>query len=213
MRLDVIIPTYNRQAMVQRTLASLLAAHVPEGMTVRVAVVDNNSKDETRRVVAEWAERFAGRLTYVYETRQGRSPAINAGVAATSGELVGMIDDDEEVAPDWFEQIRAAFPSSDVDYIGGKCLPRWEAEPPAWLPEDYRGVIGWVDGGDEPRAYGRDYPGILTGGNAVIRRATLERIGGYSNSLGRTDKGLLSCEDEEMYQRLLESGARGLYVP
>ena len=213
MQLDVIIPTYNRAQMVQRTLASLLAARVPEGLGVRVAVVDNNSKDATREAVAAWAARFEGRLTYVFETRQGRSPAINAGVAATGGELVGMIDDDEEVAPDWFEQIFKAFAPGEVDYIGGKCLPRWETEPPAWLPGEYRGVIGWVDGGDEPRAYGRDYPGILTGGNAVIRRATLERIGGYSNALGRTDKGLLSCEDEEMYQRLLDAGARGRYVP
>ena len=52
------------------------------------------------------------------------------------------------------------------------------------------------------------------GGNAVIRRSVLDRVGPYSVDLGRTPGGrLLSCEDEDMFIRLLSIGARGFYRP
>ena len=213
MRLDVIIPTYNRCELLERTLASLLAAEVPPGLDARVTVVDNNSRDRTREVVEGWKERFGGRLGYVFEGRaQGRSPAVNAGILATSGDLVGIIDDDEEVERGWLSCIAEVFGAGSVDFIGGPCLPRWGAEPPGWLPADYHGVIGWVDGGERVVNFD-EFPGILMGGNAVLTRAVLERVGLYSTELGRTDKALLSCEDEELYGRLRAAGARGFYRP
>src|SRR3954471_21900293 len=123
MRLDVVIPTYNRSEMLARTLASLLAAEAPEGLDVRVTVVDNNSKDATRQTFEEWAAKFGGRLSYVFETKQGGSHALNAGIANTSGELVGMIDDDEEIDARWVVRIGEAFKDSTVDFVGGACLP------------------------------------------------------------------------------------------
>jgi len=44
MKLDIILPTFNRQGLLSRTLDSLLAADIPPGLDVRVTVVDNNSK-------------------------------------------------------------------------------------------------------------------------------------------------------------------------
>ncbi|HEX8560207.1 MAG TPA: glycosyltransferase family 2 protein [Pyrinomonadaceae bacterium] len=213
MRLDVIIPTYNRAELLGRALASLLEARVPEGLEARVTVVDNNSKDSTRETVRGWEARFGGRLGYVFEdAAQGRSPAVNAGVRATDGDLVGIIDDDEEVDAGWFECVHKVFSAGGADFIGGPCVPRWGAEAPAWFPDDYRGVVGWVDGGDRVIPF-EEYPGILMGGNAVLTREVLGRVGLYSTELGRTDKALLSCEDEELYGRLQAAGARGFYRP
>jgi glucosyl-dolichyl phosphate glucuronosyltransferase len=213
MQLDVIIPTYNRQELLQRTLRSLLEAKVPPDLRVQITVVDNNSRDQTPQIVEKWIDRFDGRLTYLFESRQGRSSALNAGIRATQGDLVGMVDDDEEVDFQWFETIAEAFKSGDIDFIGGPCSPRWGAQSPEWLPMKYWGVIGCVDGGQNIRPYDKNYPGILMGGNAVIRREILNRVGLYSRSLGRTDKHLLAGEDEDMYERLLAARARGLYLP
>jgi glycosyltransferase involved in cell wall biosynthesis len=213
MRLDVIIPTYNRCDLLERTLESLLAAAVPAGLEARVTVVDNNSRDNTPAVVESWKAKFAGRLSYVSETRrQGRSAAVNAGIRATSGELVGIIDDDEEVHRDWFACIHKVFENGTVDFMTGPCVPRWGADPPAWLPPNYPGVIGSVDGGSDAISFDQ-YSGIVTGGNSVLTRAILERVGLYSTDLGRTDKALLSCEDEDFDRRLKAAKARGLYHP
>jgi glucosyl-dolichyl phosphate glucuronosyltransferase len=214
MRLDVVIPTYNRSEMLARTLASLLAADAPEGLDVRVIVVDNNSKDSTRQTVEEWAAKFAGRLSYVFETKQGRSHALNAGIAAASGDLVGMIDDDEEVDARWLARIGEVFRDPSVDYAGGACLPRWGTARPRWLPPNYPGVIGCMDG-DAGRAqeFGSEYEGLLWGGNAVIRREVLARVGPYATELGRGKANLMTGEDREMFERLMQARARGLYLP
>jgi len=209
----VIVATYNRCELLKRTLASLLVAEAPPGLDVRVAVADNNSKDMTRKVVEEWMPKFGGRLQYLFEGRQGKSYALNTAIASTGGELVGMIDDDEEIDRGWYARVAEAFQDDAVDFIGGPYVPRWGAEPPAWLPESYRGAIGWVDGGDKILPYDENYPGILMGGNAIFRRALLMRVGLYATNLGRTDKHLLSCEDDDMYQRILAAGARGFYRP
>jgi glycosyltransferase involved in cell wall biosynthesis len=213
MKLDVIIATYNRRELLARALGSLLAAEVPTGMEVRVHVVDNNSNDGTPQVVAEWRERFGGRLEYIFEGRQGKSHALNAGISAARGDLVGMIDDDEEIDRRWYLSIDEAFRDASLDFIGGPCLPRWGAPPPGWLPRDYPGVIGWIDGGDRVATYGADYEGILMGGNAVLRRAVFERVGLYTTSLGPVGRRVLLGEDQDMFDRLMAAGARGLYRP
>jgi glycosyltransferase involved in cell wall biosynthesis len=209
-----VIPTYNRCELLARTLASLLAAEVPPGLEVGVTVVDNNSKDATRELVGEWAAKFGGRLDYVFETKQGRSHALNAGIAATRGDLVGMIDDDEEVDGRWYVRVRQAFDDPEVDYVGGACLPRWSIPQPAWLPKEYPGVIGCLMSTEgAPQAFGTEYEGPLWGGNAVIRREMLTRIGSYATSLGRGSENLMTGEDKDMFDRLVAAGARGLYLP
>ena len=213
MQLDIILPTFNRHELLRRTLESFLSADVPEGLNVRVTVVDNNSKDQTPQTVEEFQPRFAGRLTYLFEGRAGKSFALNSGIASTTGDLIGMIDDDEEIDKKWFERVLEAFQRDDVDFIGGPYVPRWGADRPDWLPMNYLGVIGWVDSGDQVKEYGPDFPGILMGGNAVVKRSVLLKVGPYSTSLGPTEKLLLRGEDDDMYHRLLAAGARGLYLP
>ena len=213
MQLDVIIPTYNRQELLPSALNSLLAAEIPPGLEVGITVVDNNSTDGTRQVIESFGVRSGGRVRYCFERQQGRSHALNAGVTATSGELVGVIDDDEEIDSQWFKIAFAAFKTRDVDFIGGPYVPRWSITPPVWLPPEYGSVVGWVNGGDEEVPFDENYGGILMGGNAVFKREILLRVGLYTTWLGRTDKGLLSGEDEELYNRLLASGAKGMYLP
>lgn len=213
MRLDVIIPTYNRQHLLPLALNSLFAAEIPSGLEVSVTVVDNNSTDETRHVIDSFRERFGERIKYCFEPQQGRSHALNAGITITTGDLVGIIDDDEEIDANWYKTAFEAFSSRQLDFIGGPYIPRWSIPPPEWLPPDYGSVVGSVDGGDKELPFDSSYPGILMGGNAVFTRSVLLKVGLYSTWLGRTDKGLLSGEDEELYGRLLVSGAKGMYLP
>ena len=213
MQLDIVLPTHNRRHLLDKTLTSLLAADRPSKMSVRVTVVDNNSSDGTRELVEARAAEFGGTLTYLFEPQPGKPHALNRGIAATHGDLIGLIDDDEEIDRGWYRCIEEAFEEPGVDFIGGRCLPRWTAAQPAWLGRYYRGVIGWVENGNEPLDFGPEFPGILTGGNAVIRRSAMQKVGPYAGALSRTPTRLMGAEDEHLYLRLLESGARGRYLP
>jgi glucosyl-dolichyl phosphate glucuronosyltransferase len=211
MQLDVIVPTYNRHSLLERALQSLLAAELPTGLHVQVTVVDNNSRDQTSSVVDSFKPGFQGRLHYLFEPKPGKSHALNTGIAATSGELVGMIDDDEEIDRSWFVRINEVFADDELDFVGGPYVPRWGAPPPTWLPGRYSGVIGAFNLGSEPRPYGADT--VLPGGNAVVRRSTLKRLMPYSTALGPRGDHYLADEDRDMYLRLIGSGAKGLYLP
>jgi glucosyl-dolichyl phosphate glucuronosyltransferase len=214
MRLDVLIPTLDRAELLQRAIQSLLEDPVPEGLDVLITIIENRCTDRTVELVEGLMQRHPGRLRLVHERRRGKSRALNAGLAATDGDLVGMIDDDEVVHADWFAEIHRAFQDPALDFAGGPYRAEWAAPPPAWVPEEYLAVLGAADSGDVEMEYSRSFPGILKGGNAVIRRRVLEQVGPYAEHLGPSGHArLLSCEDEDMYYRLLEHGARGRYLP
>ena len=212
MKLSVVVPTYNRSVLLRAALASLLRAPLPPNMDLQIIVVDNNSKDDTAAVVAEIQREASRPVQYILEKRQGSSHARNAGVAAASGDVVGFIDDDEEIDESWYEVVGREFTDPATEFIGGPYLPKWVSAIPDWLPPGYHAVIGAIP--PKPRAfYDHSFVGVLTGGNAVLRRSVFDRVGTYSPHLGRSDKGLLSEEDAEFYRRLQRAGIQGVYVP
>lgn len=212
--LDVLIPTLNRAPSLERAVRSVLEAEGVPGLLVHVTIILNHCTDDSAARMRALEAAAGGRLSVIAERRRGKSKALNAGLAATRGDVVGMIDDDEEVDRGWIATIARAFADESLDFIGGPYVARWSVPPPAWIPRDYLAVVGSADAGSTPRQYGRDFPGILKGGNAVIRRRTLYRVGPYAEHLGPgAFSRMFSCEDEEMYLRLLEHGARGRYLP
>lgn len=212
MKLDVVVPTYNRSDLLQRTLQSLIDAPVPPGLDVTVLVIDNNSKDNTGEVVRAFAAQTSRSIVYVKETKQGLSHARNGGITAGTGELIGFIDDDEEIEREWYTVIAREFADPETRFIGGPYLANCATEMPSWLPPGYNGVIGVIP--PKPRSVmAPPFPGNLQGGNAVFRREVFDKVGMYDVRLGRSGKGLLSEEDAELYGRLIAGNIRGFHVP
>lgn len=212
MKLDVVVPTYNRSHLLRKTLDSLMKASVPRGLDVSVIVVDNNSKDDTAAMVGDFQASAPLPVRYVLETRQSSSHARNAGIANASGDLVGFIDDDEEVDGTWYEVVAREFADPATEFIGGPYLPNWVSPAPDWLPYGYHAAIGAIP--PKPRnVFSREFGANLMGGNAVLRRSIFERVGTYNTRLGRSGTGLLSEEDAEFFGRLQAKEVRGIYVP
>jgi glycosyltransferase involved in cell wall biosynthesis len=212
MTLDVVVPTYNRSQLLRRTISSLLTAPIPDGLKVTIIVVDNNSKDDTRQAVEEFGMKPDCCLRYIHESKQGLSHSRNGGIAAGTGELIGFIDDDEEIEENWYRVVAREFEDPEIQFIGGCCLGNWSAPAPDWLPEEYNAAIGVVPPKQRAR-YDPAFKGSLTGGNAVVRRSVFEQIGNYSIRLGRSGKGLLSEEDADFLRRLRENSVVGMHVP
>ena len=202
----------NRSALLRRTIVSLLEAPIPEGLEVSIYVVDNNSKDDTSSVVKSLQAQTDRSLQYLLETRQSSSYARNTGIQAGSGDVIGFIDDDEEVHPAWFEVVYREFQAGGLSYIGGPYYARPGLALPAWLPPSYRAATGVHD--PKPRAvFGSGHAGNLNSGNAVIRREVFAEIGLYSEKLGRSGVGLLAEEDADLYRRIQAAAFHGVFVP
>lgn len=211
MTCSIVIATYNRAADLRETLASL--ARLETAHDWEVIVVDNNSPDETRRVVETAAPTFPVPLRYVFEREQGRSPALNAGIRIAIGDVIVTTDDDVRVEPDWLDRAVEGLERLRCDYVGGRVLPIWGADRPAWLPD--RGgkqwaVIALLDYGSNPLEFGSRVP---LGVNMAFRRSAFDRAGLLDPSTGRKAGTLLGQEVREWCIRARAAGVRGWYVP
>src|SRR3954452_15122427 len=99
---SVVIPTFNRARLLGETL-DRIAQLRPSLAAWDVIVVDNNSTDETRASVEQRQESFPVPLHYVFEPRQGRSWALNAGVEASAAPILVFTDDDVLVGDEWLD--------------------------------------------------------------------------------------------------------------
>ena len=213
MTLDVLIPTYNRSALLRRTLDSLVAADQPQSMPFVVTVCDNNSTDDTAAVVAAYSGAVRRSVALCLRTSPWSLVSAERCNRGEQRRLVAMIDDDEEVDRSWLCCIERAFGDPGTDFIGGTVRAAVDQLTAAVASARLRRR-------DWPRRLRQRHPGVRTGirrnahgGNAVIRRRVLTRVGPYRTDLGRSATRLMSCEDEDMFKRLLAAGARGFYRP
>jgi glycosyltransferase involved in cell wall biosynthesis len=211
----VLICTYNRGTFLADTLDSLARLRAPGSFTWDVLVVDNNSTDGTRAVVESRAASFPVPLRYLFEGRQGKSNALNAGMSSTPARVIVFTDDDVRVPPVWLEAgVLPLLERSDIEYTGGPVRPVWGGPRPPWLDEkgNLGGTIAVKDHGAEPFIF-EERKKTPLGVNMAVRRTLVERIGGFRPDLGRRGQSLLGQEQAEFFYRSREAGARGLYVP
>jgi glycosyltransferase involved in cell wall biosynthesis len=217
MNLDLIIPTHNRSGLLANCLDSVLKATIPFGLNVTVYVVDNNSTDNTKAVAQSYAD---WGIRYIFVGRPGKSAALNDVLDQSDGELVGFIDDDEQIDSTWFEVAYREFKSApDLGFIGGPYLGNFEEQPPHWLPDSYNGAVGVIIRPEtnnvlpKRQQYDKDGTKILMGGNAIIRRSVLNQVLPYPETLGKIGNKIRSGEDEVIYHRMLELGIKGMLIP
>ena len=212
---SVLVCTYNRARLLRETLAALQAMTPPRDFTAEIVVVDNNSSDNTAAVVAESAREGRIPVVYVRETSQGKSFALNRGLAHTTGDIVALTDDDVLPAAEWLNRIVARFRERDVTFVCGKVLPLWGTPPPPELlttrGRDIWGPLAIVDFGDAPIEYTAPrFDQVLPiGANVAFLRSALAQIGGWRTDLGKVNNTLISGEDHEIFTRLRR---RGLYA-
>src|SRR5947208_7788339 len=90
--ISVIIPTFNRAAMLTDTLESFAAQSIPTNR-YEVIVVDDGSKDATPEVCRDFGSRM--QLRYLHVENSGISAAKNTGILASRGKILLFCDDDD----------------------------------------------------------------------------------------------------------------------
>ena len=213
----VLICTWNRAALLDETLATLAAMNVPSTIHWEVVVVDNNSTDGTRACVERRARGFPAPLRYMFEPRQGKSFAMNAGLRRPLRSIIAFADDDVRVDPGWLASCVDAFREHpEIDYVGGPVDPIWEAPCPPWFERTGKvlwGTLAILDYGDEPFVF-EERRKVPLGANFAVRRSLLDAVGEFDPALGRSgDNVLLGQELPEFFARTRSVRARGMYLP
>lgn len=129
----VAIPTYNGATRLPKVLERLLTQIDTEHFTWEIIVVDNNSEDNTAKVVREYQANWpqAYPLKYVFEAEPGAAFARNRAVEEARGTLIGFLDDDNLPEPDWVAaayEFGQAHPQAGA--YGSQIHGLFEVEPP-----------------------------------------------------------------------------------
>ena len=103
---SIIIPTYNRAALLPRALDSIIAQTYEDW---EIVLVDDGSTDNTDTAAAGYAECLKERLVYLRRPHAGVSAARNCGIDACSGRFVAFLDSDDEYLPTKLERQLALF--------------------------------------------------------------------------------------------------------
>lgn len=193
MKLSFVIPAYNEEAYLGRCLESIFKNLKGNGYDAEVIVVNNASTDGTRKV----AESFKD-VIIVDEPRKGLSGARQAGFMASHGELIANLDADTVLPAGWIDRVLAEFSKhKKLAALSG----------PFSYYDLSKSVNFWIKvffslGSATNFVYQHvlHIGGVLQGGNFILRRSALEKIGGYDVEL--TFHG----EDTDVAQRISKVG-------
>jgi len=208
-RISAVICTLNRAVYLTKAVESLVNQTYPKEY-YEIIVVDNGSTDNTREVVEQFGQ--CARIRYIYEPIKGLSQARNTGWQAADGKYVAYLDDDAIACPHWLEKMMEAFENAEPRpaSVGGKAVPLWECERPAWLEDRMMGAYAIVDWGDHARFLKPSSPEHHVGCNIAYTRTVLQECGGFNVNLGRKGKNLLS-NDENLIRQYIDSHGLGIY--
>lgn len=220
MDVSVIVCTHNRATKLARALNSLARQSVPESLRWEVLVVDNASDDETPAVCREMAGRFPGGYRCLGEPRLGKSHALNRALPEAGGQLLLFTDDDIEADRDWLNRmVDAAARYGDAGFFGGRILPRWEHEPPAWLRDNathplLMGPAACLDHGSEVVFLDPTWAfPYFFGANFGLRRSVVTTHGlRFRADLGPRGSVYSTHEEVAYQEELKQRGVEGLYV-
>jgi glycosyltransferase involved in cell wall biosynthesis len=202
---SIILCTRNRAPLLRTALESFLGITFPPD-AFELCVVDNNSSDDTRQVIADFAACAPFALRYVFEQRPGLSIARNRAIRESTGEFLFFTDDDQLVHPDILREHHRVAQVHGARVIQGAIELVFPAGRPSWLhgPLDvWFGKTGELAEG--PSAID------LFGGNMVFHRSLFEGGFAFREDLGKGAAGY--SEDSEISRQLRLQGETIVFAP
>jgi GT2 family glycosyltransferase len=203
--LSIVIPTRQRSDLLRSCLQAV-AQHMPAG--TEVIVVDDGSVDGE-------ASRVGGLFSEVRVLRQwpgrGFAPAANAGIRASRGDIVELLNDDTEVQPGWAEAALERFAEPRVAAVAPLVL-YWPDGKRIDSAGDryYLGGVAGKRGHGEPLSPAYLQPCPVFGASAssgFYRRAVLDQVGLFPESFGSY------FEDVDLALRIRRSGYQAVFEP
>jgi glycosyltransferase involved in cell wall biosynthesis len=212
----VAIPTYNGAKRLPEVLDVLRSQTDLEGLSWEVIVVDNNSNDDTARVVrdyqAQWGDSCV--LRYETETQQGAAFARLKAINVARGEWVGFLDDDTIPAPNWAAsayQFGQTHPQ--VGAYGSQIHGVFEVEPPKNF-ERIASFLAIIERGSQAKLYDPKTKMLPPSAGLVVRRqAWQDNVPEKPFLTGRSSNCILNSEDLEAIIHIQNAGWEIWYNP
>lgn len=200
MKFSVIIPLYNGEKFISKTLDSVICQTYKD---YEIVLVNDGSPDNVGKTVKEYiSDHPAIKFTYVEQKNRGLGGARNTAIRRASGEIMALLDQDDIWYPDKLEKVRKVYddnPDADLVYH-----------------RQYNRKNGKIDGINGYELYKNDlYKNLLFCGNILntstttFRKSTIEKVGYFSEDV----KNIHFTEDYDLWLRFALAGSRFYYLP
>lgn len=198
--ISIIIPVRNEAGLLENCLESIQNLDYPKDR-LEVIVADGMSTDKTSEVARKYG------ANVVLNEKQTVSPGRNLAFKHASGDIIAFTDADCIVDKNWIKKALKYFEDNTVACVGGPNLT-----PPD--EGNFGKAVGFVFNQRLFAAgsiHARELKEIkevrsIPGCNAVYRKSALEKV-------MPIDESLLTCDDTELNQRLIDKGYKLLYTP
>lgn len=193
MRIDVCIATYMRPALLDRLLSDLLAQQLPDGVSVHMIVVDNDSLESARPVVTAFQARSTS-LEYLTQPEQNIALTRNRALDHSQGEMIALIDDDESAPAGWLSALLATMERYSADVVFGPVVGILPGDAPRWIAEGRFFERPALPSGTRVQ--------LGAAGNALMKASAVRGKISFDPHFG-----LSGSEDTDFFHRLWRSGA------
>ena len=198
---SIVVPVLNAA----RTLPECLAAlDRLDPQPLEIILVDNGSTDGSLQLLRQFSRERTVGSTYMIEERQrGPSAARNAGVRIAKGEVIAFTDADCAPKPDWLHHLTKPFADSAVGATAGGIVPA-----PTTSTVELVSALYTLRSPDRPvyRKQWSPWEGGYPTANLAVRRALLEKLGGF-------DESMMTAEDQDLCARLYAQGLILAFTP
>jgi glycosyltransferase involved in cell wall biosynthesis len=202
--ISIIMCTYNRGDRLQIFLNSLEGLEIDRGQLCEVIIVDNNSTDETEKVIREFSKISLHNIRYLFEGRPGNNHARNLAISKSMGEILAFTDDDCVLDPQWIRRIQQKFELElALACVGGR-VDLYDKNDRAI---SIRSRMEETEINSASQLYG-----LIIGCNMAIRRWVFDEIGMFDSAFGPGSK-IGSGGDSEFLYRAYRRGLLIKYYP
>jgi glycosyltransferase involved in cell wall biosynthesis len=193
MKISFVIPAYNEELSIARCLESVERELSSGEYDAEVIVVNNASTDRTHEIASsfDWVK-------VVDEREKGLVRARHAGFSASTGELIANIDADTILPAGWLSRVMNEFEKSEKLVALSGPFIYYDLPFYSRLLTKFFYAFGYLT--HLFNHFILRVGAMLQGGNFIVRRAALEKIGGYDTSIA------FYGEDTDVARRLSSVG-------
>lgn len=185
MKISIITPMYNSGQYVGRMIQALKDLDYPKD-EIEIIIIDNGSEDDSVNIASEMG------VSCKVMKGASISQMRNAGASMASGEILGFVDSDCLVSPDWANKA-SDYISTDVGIVGGYY---GLGDSPGWIEKTWHDLKKDITGDVS----------FVSAGNMVIKAELFGEIGGF-------DESVETGEDWDFCQRVIRAGHRVVNQP
>jgi glycosyltransferase involved in cell wall biosynthesis len=194
-KVSVIIPCYNAERFVARTLTSVLAQSF---MPAEIIAIDDGSTDRTMQLIAQYPVRLIR-----VGSNQGAIAARNLGYREAKYELIASIDADCEASCTWLEELVKGLPDDCAGTSGMTIEANVKMPADRW--RSFHMPLHW---GSKPR----NNPKVVYGTNHIFRKSALVKAGlADPTRVARDYK--IGAGDWALTRRIYAAGFKLFYNP